>query len=226
MCHADNDTVSTYVSGDKTCKKIIFLITDVFGHVLSNAQLLADDFAAQGYYVIVPDLFNGDAIPWMPFSELAGGGFDLGTWLGKHGLEVTEPIVEKVLGHIKEDFSPTFIGATGYCFGAKYVVRLLGSKKIDVGAISHPSFVDDSEVELVTSPLIISAAETDPIFTVEGRQKTEAILTKNKATYEITVYSGVVHGFAVRGDPEQPQTMYAKERAFFSQVAFFNFHAK
>ncbi|KAK7205955.1 dienelactone hydrolase family protein [Myxozyma melibiosi] len=217
--------VQTYISGEKgTGKKVIFLITDIFGVVFNNAKLIADDFAAQGYLVVVPDLFNGDPVPWTYFEKLQE--YDLGTWLGKHPKEVTEPLVESVLANIKADFAPTSIAAIGYCYGAKYVVRLLGANKIDVGAIAHPSFVDDEEVELVRKPLIIEAAETDPIFPVENRIKTEAILTKNKAIYEITVFSGVSHGFAVRGDPTVPQTLYAKERAFFNMVAFFSFHMK
>ncbi|KAK9481319.1 dienelactone hydrolase, partial [Lipomyces japonicus] len=214
--------VQTYVSGDKASKKIIFILTDIFGHILTNVQLVADDFAAQGYYVIVPDLFNGDPIPWTPFDKL--GEVDLPTWLGKHSLEVTEPIVDKVYNHIKEDFAPTSIGAIGYCFGAKYTVRLLGAGKIQAGAIAHPSFVDDAEVEQIKLPFHISAAETDPIFPRENRFKTEEILQKNAAPYQITVYSHVVHGFAVRVDPSIPLHKYAKEQAFISQAAFFNFH--
>ncbi|KAK9468958.1 dienelactone hydrolase [Lipomyces arxii] len=216
--------IETYAVGDATSKKIIVIMTDVFGHVFINAQLIADDFATQGYYVLVPDILKGDAIPFMPFEELLT--FDLPTWLGKHSLEITEPIVDKVLGHIKEDFAPTSIGAVGYCYGAKYVVRLLGEKVVTAGAIAHPSFVTEEEVEKVTLPIIISAAEVDPIFTAENRAKTEAILVKNKATYEITVYAGTTHGFACRVDPTIAVQKYAKERAFFSQVAFFAEHLK
>ncbi|KAK9370040.1 Alpha/Beta hydrolase protein [Lipomyces kononenkoae] len=207
-----------------TITEVILYITDIFGHVLSNHQLLADDFASQGYYVIAPDLFRGDPLPWTPFEKL--GEVDLPGWLAKHTPEVVGPIVEKVLGHIKEDFAPTSIAAIGYCLGAKFVIRLLGDKKIDAGAICHPSFVTEDEFEKVTSPLIISAAQTDPIFPLESRVKTEEILTKNGTTYEITVYSGVVHGFACRVDPTIAIQKYAKERAFFSQVAFFAQHLK
>ncbi|KAK9463360.1 dienelactone hydrolase family-domain-containing protein [Lipomyces oligophaga] len=216
--------VETYITGDVSSKKVILFITDIFGHVFSNAQLIADDFAEQGYLVLVPDILKGDPVPWDYFDKLQD--FDLGTWLTKHPKEVTEPIVEAVLAGIKADYSPTSIAAIGYCYGAKYVVRLLGAGKIDAGGIAHPSFVDYEEIEAVTKPLNIQAAETDPIFPVENRIKTEAILTKNKAIYEISVYSGVVHGFAVRGDPKVPQTLYAKERAFFSFAAFFKFHLK
>ncbi|KAK9241453.1 dienelactone hydrolase [Lipomyces kononenkoae] len=206
--------------GDKTSKKIIFVATDIFGHVLSNVQLIADDFASQGYYVVVPDLFGGEAIPWTPFEKL-GEVEGLAEWFDRHKLEVVEPIVDKVLSHVKQDFAPTSIGAVGYCLGAKYVVRLLGEKKIDAGAIAHPSYVTDDEVKKVTLPLNISAAQNDPIFTLENRVKTEKTLTKNGSIFEIAVYSGVTHGFACRVDPTIAVAKYAKEKAFFSQVAFF-----
>jgi dienelactone hydrolase len=137
-----------------------------------------------------------------------------------------EPIVEKVLGQIKGDLAPTSIGAVGYCFGAKYVVRLLGQKKIDAGAIAHPSFVTDEEVVKETLPLIISAAQTDPIFPLENRVKAEEILTKNGAIYEINVYSGVVHGFACRVDPTIAIAKYAKERASSSLSILSNYFDK
>ncbi|KAL1984881.1 hypothetical protein VTN96DRAFT_8636 [Rasamsonia emersonii] len=58
------------------------------------------------------------------------------------------------------------IGAVGYCFGAKYVVRFLkpAEKRVDVGYVAHPSFVDTEELAAIQGPLSISAAETDAIF--------------------------------------------------------------
>lgn len=34
----------------------------MIGHRFNNAQLIADQFAANGYFVMMPDLFDGDAI--------------------------------------------------------------------------------------------------------------------------------------------------------------------
>ncbi|KAK9453688.1 dienelactone hydrolase [Dipodascopsis uninucleata] len=218
----DYHGISTYVSGDKTSKKIILLIADIFGATLSNTQLIADDFAAKGYYVIVPDLFNGDPVPWMPFEEL--GKFDLPSWLGKHGFDVTGPLIEKVYDHIVEDFAPEAIGSIGYCYGAKLVVKLQGEGKIKAGILCHPSFVEESEFEKISVPTMISAAETDPIYPMAARHKTEEIFVKNQVPYVISVYSGVVHGFCVRADLTVPVKKFSKEHAFVGQLGFFEFY--
>ncbi|KAK9470885.1 dienelactone hydrolase [Dipodascopsis tothii] len=216
----DYHGTETYVTGDEKSKKIILILSDIFGHVLSNTQLIADQFAECGYYVVVPDLFEGDALPFLPFDQL--GTVDLPAWLGKHTAEMVTPLTEKIVGHLKADFAPESIGAVGYCFGAKYVLRLMNAGLAQVGAIAHPSFCDNEEFDAVRQPLIIEAAETDPIFPTENRHKVEVMLAANKIPYQISVYSGVVHGFAVRTDLAVPQNKYAKEQAFLGMAAFFN----
>jgi hypothetical protein len=47
----------------------------------------------------------------------------------------------------------------------------------------------------------LSFAETDQTFPTESRHRAEGILAEIKATYHVQVFSGVVHGFATRGDP-------------------------
>ena len=69
----DVETYFTYPK-DKSTKRAILLITDVIGHRFNNVQLIADQFAANGYFVVMPDLFYGDAIPLNPPE-----GFDLMT---------------------------------------------------------------------------------------------------------------------------------------------------
>lgn len=180
---------------------------------------IADQFAECGYYVVVPDLFNGDALPFMEFDQL--GSIDLPAWLGKHSPDVVRPIVEKVNAAITKHLKPKSIGAVGYCFGAKYLLNLLGDEKIQVGCIAHPSFCDMEEFDKLRLPLFIAAAETDPIFPAENRHKVELMLAANKIPYQINVYSGVTHGFTVRTDLSVPQGKFAKEQAFFSMCAFF-----
>lgn len=95
---------------------------------------------------------------------------------------------------------------------------------IDVGYAAHPSFVTDEELAAITGPLSISAAETDAIFPADMRHKSEEILVKTGQPYQINLFSGVEHGFAIRGDPEVKVQRFAKEQAFLQAVAWFDYY--
>ena len=148
----------------------ILFLTDVLGHRFENAQLLADQYAANGYLTYMPDLFFGDAIPlnrpkdfdiqkWL--KGAAGGGEGEG-----HMVERTEPVVKDFLKFIQGEGIKK-IGAVGYCFGAKYVVRgMAKGGGIDVGYIAHPSFVDADELKAITGGLSIAAAGEFPTLLV------------------------------------------------------------
>jgi dienelactone hydrolase len=104
---------------------------------------MADQFAANGYYTIIPDLFNGDPVP-----QERPDGFDIMSWLTKgsdgnnpHTFQYVDPIVQKSIEFLQSKGYKK-IGAVGYCFGAKYVARFLAEGKgIDVGFVAHPSYV-------------------------------------------------------------------------------------
>ena len=117
--------------------------------------------------------------------------------------------------------SATKIGAVGYCFGAKYVVRHY-KDGIDVGYLAHPSFVERDELAAITGPVSIAAAETDSIFPTEKRHESEEILKNTKLPFQINLYSGVEHGFAVRGDVTNKAQKFAKEAAFYQAVSWFD----
>jgi len=58
--------LQTYISNPKTPPSgkvdTLIMITDIFG-IYVNAKLLCDEWAGQGYRVLMPDLFEGDGIP-------------------------------------------------------------------------------------------------------------------------------------------------------------------
>jgi dienelactone hydrolase len=59
-------------------------------------------------------------------------------------------------------------------------------------------------LKAIEALLAIVAAETDGIFPATKGYETEAILKGPNIPYQINLYSGVKHGFAVRGDPAIP----------------------
>lgn len=71
-------------------------------------------------------------------------------------------------------------------------------------------------------PLSIAAAENDEVFPATLRHKSEEILQRGGHAFQISLYSGVSHGFAVRGSPEVRVERFAKEQAFRQAVDWFD----
>lgn len=97
---------------------------------------------------------------------------------------------------------------------------------IQCGFIAHPSFVDSDELAAITGPLSIAAAEFDDIFPAEKRHESEAILAKTGKDYQINLFSGVFHGFSVRGDVKDEKQRFAKEQAFYQAITWFDRYFK
>ncbi|KAJ5456106.1 uncharacterized protein N7458_003689 [Penicillium daleae] len=214
--------ISTYIArpkGDDTPQKAVLILSDVFG-IFTNSQLIADDFAANGYLAVLPDLFAGDK---MDISDFEAGRINIPEWLSRNGPDAIDPRVESVLRHLRESLSVKKIACAGYCFGGKYLARFLKQGKIDIGYTAHPSFISDEELAAIENPLSISAAETDQIFTRELRHKSEEILSKTGQHYQLNLFSGVEHGFAIRSDLTKPKNKFGKEQAFLQAIAWFNF---
>jgi len=220
--------VKSYVAtpGGKYPKnKAILFLTDIFGPELPNAQLLADDFAANGFRTIVPDYLHGDAIP---ISALGPGNtltVDLGKWLvPNHTQDKTRPTVDKVVEALKSE-GVTEFAATGYCFGARYVFDLAFDHVIKVGVVAHPSLLNVPEdlekyAAISKAPLLLNSCTIDHLFPPEAADKADEILGNGKFApgYKREHFEGCSHGFAVRGDLSIPEVKAAKEGSFKASV--------
>jgi dienelactone hydrolase len=110
----------SYPKDNDTPKKAIILISDVFGMAI-NSQLLADDFARNGYLTVIPDIFAGD--------PLLSGDFEAGKvnfpeWLAKHPVESVDPVIEATIKHMRENLGVKKVVAVGYCFGGKVQIAI------------------------------------------------------------------------------------------------------
>ncbi|KAK3948705.1 dienelactone hydrolase [Pseudoneurospora amorphoporcata] len=218
--------IATPSDSQKKSGKALLFLPDIIG-IWQNSKLMADQLAAQGYLTLVLDIFNGDPLPLNRPDD-----FDFMGWMTKgstgdnpHTKEAVDPIVQAAIKALKEQYGATKIGALGYCFGAKSLVRHMSTTApftgIDVGFIAHPSFVDEKELAAINGPLSIAAAETDSIFPAEKRHKSEEILKEKGLPYQINLYSQVVHGFAMRADLTKKQEKFAREQAFAQAVSWF-----
>lgn len=221
---------------------MLYYLSDVFGYKFLNNQLLADLYAeVGGFYVIIPDLFTGEALDEAQLTNPPAG-VDVraafGAWKAKHNDERIEGILYKVISQIQSQYEPKFIATVGYCFTARYVVRLLAGTspekkqlspdfRLNSGAIFHPSTIDTEDLKAIKSgsAFLVVAADNDDAYTTEIRASTEQILKElgeeNKLKYRTVLLQGVGHGFAVRGDITIPWVKYAKERAFHDAIDWF-----
>lgn len=153
------DTIRTYFAypENHNPEQAIILMTDVFGIDFSNTQLIADQFAQNGYLTLIPDIFNGREV-----SFPAAPSFDLQEYVDTTmpKPETVDPIYERVIGYLRNESGIKRLGGVGYCFGAKYVCRWLKEGGLDAGFIAHPSFVTADEIRNITGPLSIAAAGT------------------------------------------------------------------
>ncbi|GJJ11185.1 hypothetical protein Clacol_005417 [Clathrus columnatus] len=100
-----------------------------------------------------------------------------------------------------------------------------------VAATAHPSFLrvpEDQEklLRLSKAPILINGAEVDQQYPIESQLKGDEILGSGKYEpgYKRIFWPGTTHGFAVRGDLNNPEVKMAKEGAFKATMEFFYEH--
>ncbi|KAJ7689049.1 alpha/beta-hydrolase [Mycena rosella] len=213
--------IPTYVSDPPSAaasstKKVILFLADVYGPFYLNNQLLQDYFASQGFYVLGIDYFLGD-----PIYIHTEADFDQTAWVDKSRKKADE-ITPKWLQEVRKMHgADSKYCAVGYCFGAPFVMDLGATNDIVAGAFAHPAFLNEDQFRNLKQPLLLSCAETDFTFPLEFRRRAEDILVETKAKYQFHVFSGVQHGFAVRGDPDIPDERWAKEESARGIVDWF-----
>lgn len=157
--------VSCYVgtpTGHYDHKKVLLLLTDMFGLTLPNNLLLVDDFTKQGYRTIAPDYLNGDAAP--PYA-MNNPNFKVKDWVQNHMPDVTRPPLDDVIQALKRQGVTSF-AVTGYCFGGRYAIDLAIDGIVDVIIVSHPSQVVvpttfETFAQKASAPLLLELGDKD-----------------------------------------------------------------
>ena len=124
------------------------------------------------------------------------------------------------------------VGTAGFCWGGRYVTLLChdtekapnGKSLVDAGFTAHPSsLVVPDEVEPVQKPLSIANGTLDFQLTVPGMEQVKAIFAgKEQGKFELVMYEGAKHGFAVRGNPDNVEELKQALQAEDQAVAWFS----
>ncbi|RYP47153.1 hypothetical protein DL768_006763 [Monosporascus sp. mg162] len=198
----------------------ILLFTDAMGITFENNKLLADSFAANGYFVVMPDLFRGDAVPLdrpRNWSQTA--------WFRNHLPSDVGPVVRAVLREMQGSGCRAIAGV-GYSIGNKYLSRFLRSGYLRAGFMAHPTWVEEEDILSIERPVSIAFAGGDGYVNRLQRQKIEMMLTEAKVPFQTTLFSDVPHGFAVRHIHDKKYNKFAKEQAFLQAIQWLDFYIK
>ncbi|KAL8679547.1 MAG: hypothetical protein Q9186_004193 [Xanthomendoza sp. 1 TL-2023] len=137
--------------------KLLLFLSSATGILSKNNQLQADKYASEGFVVVMPDQFAGDALQKnstnpatasdtntsiiekvkMGLADTAKS-FMIDMWLARQSQEKVLPLLHKIIEGAKDEFADAVangdgVYAVGYCFGGRYVL-LLGSELPDTVA--------------------------------------------------------------------------------------------
>ncbi|KAI8907986.1 dienelactone hydrolase [Gorgonomyces haynaldii] len=237
---------SCYVSKGTATNKAIVLVTDVFGLGIKNPKLLADAFAKEtGFSVYVPDLFKGKEVPPQAMDSmeaLMNGNPSFFEKIGHVGSLVYNfvpfavsnsqkqslAIVKDVIHALRTKESVQSIGVVGYCWGGGVAIELAQESNKDAKydklvtciAPTHAGGYNKQKYENINIPALHVIAEKDMEIKEARRAEIRAI-TESKQDQSIAYFEGVMHGFAVRGDYNNPVIKKARDEAFSKTAEFF-----
>ncbi|KAI0124805.1 Alpha/Beta hydrolase protein [Xylariales sp. AK1849] len=224
---ADVETYITQPPAGKTNGHILMYFPDVWG-MFNNGLLIMDGFADAGFLVIGLDYFRGDPV-WKHrktrHDRTTDPNFDYEAWKLKHTTFADERVPIWVQA-VKEQYGKpeTKYACVGYCFGAPYVCNELAEYgTASVGAFGHPAFLKEDHFEKLKKPLFMSCSEIDHTFPTDSRNKAVDILNTKHKPYHLQLFSGVEHGFALRGNMDDPYERWVKEESLRGISEWFNF---
>jgi dienelactone hydrolase len=165
----------------------------------------------------------------------------IAAWLLRHRFEPTSKICMDFLTALREATPLSQkIGMVGFCWGGRFAIRAAKEENtisvdghqvplVDAVVALHPSnMAFPTDVENLGVPVSIGWGEEDTSTKIEQKGKVEAIHEKAKAAgekvpeVEHKVYRPGRHGFAVRGNPDDPAERACLEDSEKQALAWFD----
>lgn len=184
------------------------------------AQERMSSFAQEGNYVVLAaDIFGNGALPETTEDRVAQ------VTIYRSNLDLTISRIESAINVLKNDphVDPTRIALVGYCFGGTIglMYAMAGHDASAViafhGSISYFSDKELPSVPVVPKVLILSGGE-DTQDSTKSVIDMEGALNHGNATWQLTRYSDVEHGFTNSFEPAY--NPYVDERSHDNAYKF------
>lgn len=159
-------------------------------------------------------------------------------WMTRHKAAPTDKICMDFLQSLRRATPKSQkVGMVGFCWGGKYAIRAgLGDNMIDIDGAKvplvdavvalHPSHVSlPDDVASLAVPVSFGWGQEDTAVSIEMKGKIEKIHSSSGTTVvpvmEHKVYTPGRHGFAVRGNPDDPQERACLEDSMTQILTWF-----
>jgi dienelactone hydrolase len=201
----------TYETGNYESKSVIITIPDIFGFS-PQAKQFADVLGKMtNQRVIVLDPFQGK--PWHHHHTFDG----LSDWLKHYPYETIKPHVESLIKKLKFQGVENFY-AIGFCWGGKITWNLAQDKIITKMGTAHPSFYDETFVNIPCPMAILPSKNEAPLL--ETKQALEASEYASQSVWER--FDTMHHGWcAARADWDNEDNKKETMRALEIFAKFF-----
>ena len=175
----------------------LIVIQEIFG-VNANMRKICDDFAAQGYLAICPDLFWRQQ-PGIQLTDKTPAEWDRAFELFQ-GFDVEAGVRDllSTLAHVRTMKGCNGkIGTVGYCLGGKLAFLMATRSDVDAAVSYYGVELDKylSEVPDIRMPLMLHIAGLDKYVPPDVRAKILKFIARN-TVISAHIYEGADHAFA------------------------------
>lgn len=200
--------------------RALVVIQEIFG-VNKVMRDLADTYAAQGYFAVVPDLFwriqpGIDITDQTP--EEWQQAFD---YFGKFNVDKGVVDIQATIDYVRQTHAT--IGAVGYCLGGLLAYLTATRTTINASVSYYGVGIQDrlAEANAETKPLLLHVASEDSFVNKDAQAAMQAGLSSHTQV-QMQVYEGLDHAFARVGGEhyDAKGAALANERtmAFFAET--------
>ncbi|KAK8188828.1 dienelactone hydrolase family protein [Phyllosticta capitalensis] len=144
------------------------------------------------------------------------------------------------IGALRQQHAELSFGVAGFCWGGFWSFKLAHDRPedrvevngvklplVDASFAAHPSLMKiPDDIEAIVKPTSVAAAAIDARYPKEDVDRTREILERKmqldaSVKHEVVWYPGCHHGWAVRGNPEDPKEGEAGIRAELQAMEWF-----
>lgn len=177
--------------GDAPAPGILY-ITAIWG-IDESAVQIAEEFAADGFVVSVPDIFWRQHPGPTADPEVAHARYN--AYDVDRGLLDLQDLIAHLRNHPRCNGK---LGLLGICFGGRYAHLAAARFGIDAAAAYHGTYIELhlDETEKITCPVSFHFGELDPVIPMDDVRAIQDSYA-NRPNAEIVAHPGADHNFAM-----------------------------